>query len=367
MFSFKALKHLDWTLLAVVLALAVIGVFFIHSASYQLRLATGVRFSHRQAVWLGLGLILYFLLAAVDYRKLIYFAYPLLGLAVIMLALIIVAGEARLGARRWLQVWGLNVQPSEIAKLFLVMALARYLSERFPERWRWSYSLVACLIALVPAALILRQPDLGTALVFVPIALGMIFLAGARLKHLIVLLLILLILLPVFWFTLRDYQRTRLLVFANPDLDPLGAGYTVIQSKIAIGSGGLHGKGWLGGTQNMLSFLPERQTDFIFSVVAEEWGFLGSAALLGLFSVLICRLFVIAHRCRDLGGRLLAAGGMILISTHVIVNVGMAMGLLPATGLPLPFISYGGTVTVAMFSVMGLCQSVYAHRYWHLY
>ena len=365
MFSIRSLKYLDWTLLVAVLALAVIGVFFIHSASYQLRLSTGIRFSQRQMIWLGAGLALHFLLASADYRKLLYLAYPLLGLVVGMLVLIILTGEVRFGARRWLQLGSYNIQPSEFAKLVLILVLARYLSERFPERARWSFVLLPCLLAVLPAFLILKQPDLGTALIFLPLALGMVFIAGARLKHIIALLLIFVLLLPLFWFTIREYQRVRLLVFVNPDLDPLGAGYTVIQSKIAIGSGGLQGKGWLGGTQNMLSFLPERQTDFIFSVVAEEWGFIGSGAVLGLFSFLIFRLFMIARRCRDLAGKFLVGGGMILIASHVIINVGMAMGLLPVTGLPLPFISYGGSVTVTMLAVVGLCQSVYSHRHWY--
>ncbi len=360
----QKLKYLDWVLLPAILVLAGLGAAVIYSASFQLRMITGVPYLQRQLVWLGLGLLVFFTLALTDYRKLIAGGYFLSVLTTLLLVAIVILGETRFGARRWIQVGGFTVQPSEFAKVTLVLMLVRYLTARFEQRDRWSYVLVPCLLAAVPAVLILKQPDLGTALIFLPVTLGLVFAGGGKGKQILFLVLLILLLAPGFWFFLRDYQKTRLLVFLNPGLDPTGAGYTIIQSKIAIGSGGLWGKGWLGGTQNMLSFLPERQTDFVFSVVAEEWGFAGCLLVIGLYGIIFFRLFAIGWHCRDLGGKLLVVGGILVLGAHVGINIGMAAGLLPATGLPLPLISYGGSVTVAALAILGLCQSVYVHRYY---
>lgn len=360
----KNLKYLDWVLFLAVLGLAGLGGVVIYSASYQLRLITGVPYLQRQLMWLGLGFLVFFFLALTDYRKLIAVGYFLAVLTTLLLAVIIVLGETRFGARRWIQVGGFTIQPSEFAKITLILMLSRYLAGRFDRRARWSYVLVPCLLASIPAVLILKQPDLGTAIIFLPVTLGLVFAAGGKGKQILVLILVVLILAPGFWFFLRDYQKTRLLVFLDPGLDPSGAGYTIIQSKIAIGSGGLWGKGWLGGTQNMLSFIPERQTDFVFSVVAEEWGFAGCLLVITLYGVIFLRLFVIGWQCREPGGKFLVIGGILVLSAHAGINIGMATGLLPATGLPLPLISYGGSVTVSVLAILGLCQSVYVHRYY---
>ncbi|MDP8235052.1 MAG: rod shape-determining protein RodA [Candidatus Erginobacter occultus] len=360
----KNLKYLDWILLAAVLVLAGLGATVIYSASYQLRLLSGVHYLQRQLVWIVLGLLVFLVLALSDYRKLVAGAYFLTAVTTFLLVVIVLLGETRFGARRWIQVGGFTVQPSEFAKITLILMLARYLAGRFDRRDRWSYVLVPCLLAAVPAVLILKQPDLGTAIIFLPVTIGMIFAAGGKGKQILALVLIVLILLPGFWFFLREYQKSRLMVFLDPGLDPSGAGYTIIQSKIAIGSGGLWGKGWLGGTQNMLSFLPERQTDFVFSVVAEEWGFAGCLLVILLYGVIFLRLFTIGWRCREMSGKFLVVGGILVLAAHAGINIGMAAGLLPATGLPLPLISYGGSVTVTVMAILGLCQSVYVHRYY---
>ena len=362
---FRLLKYLDWWLIGALAALSAIGLFSIYSASYQLSQSTGVNFVQRQVAWLLIGVFLLFLLSLSDYRRLTAAAYIIYGTVFALLILIAVLGEIRFGARRWIQLGAFTVQPSEFAKLAIVLVLARYLAAAATSRLRWKFVLLPCLLAALPAVLILKQPDLGTAILLIPLAFGMIFVAGARIKHLLLLALLLAAASPGSWFFLKDYQKNRLLVFLNPARDPRGAGYTVIQSKIAIGSGGIWGKGWLGGTQNMLSFLPERQTDFIFSVVAEEWGAVGSFAALGLYALVIFRLYRIARCARDLTGKLLVSGCILVFSSHVLINVGMAMGLLPATGLPLPFLSYGGSVTTTILALMGICQSVYAHRYWY--
>jgi rod shape determining protein RodA len=360
----RNLKYLDWVLLSAVLILAGLGAAVIYSASFQLSLIAGVPYLQRQLIWLGLGLLIFFILALTDYRKLIASGYFLAALTTLLLVAIVILGETRFGARRWIQVGGFTVQPSEFAKITLVLMLARYLAARFDRRDRPSYVLVPCLLATVPAALILKQPDLGTAVIFLPVTIGLVFAAGGKGKQILVLVLVILILAPGFWFILKDYQKTRLLVFLDPGLEPSGAGSTITQSKIAIGSGGLWGKGWLGGTQNMLSFLPERQTDFVFSVVAEEWGFAGCLLAIGLYGIIFIRLFAIGWQCRELSGKLMVVGGILVLGTHVGINIGMAAGLLPATGLPLPLISYGGSVTVTVLAILGLCQSVHVHRYY---
>ncbi len=362
---FRNLKYLDWALLIAVLALSAIGTMAVYSASFQLSEATGTLFFKRQVFWLVLGLLLFFFLAASDYRKAVAGGYFLAGCTTLMLAVIVVLGESRYGARRWIQLGGFTIQPSEFAKITLILMLSRYLTAKSDYRNRWSYIIIPCCLAAVPAFLIRQQPDLGTALIFLPVTLGLIFLAGGRIKYILILLLLLALLAPGLWLFLKEYQKTRLLVFMNPGLEPSGAGYTILQSKIAIGSGGIWGKGWLSGTQNMLSFLPERQTDFIFSVLAEEWGFTGCLLTIGLYAVLFLRLFLIAGKCREPTGKLLVAGAILVLASHVGINIGMAAGLLPATGLPLPLISYGGSVTTSVLALLGLCQSVYTHRYYY--
>lgn len=362
---FKIIKYIDWYLLIVILLLSAIGTMAVYSASYQLSADTGTLFFKRQVFWIALGLLAFFLLAAVDYRNVVTHAFILGGITTAFLIGIIILGETRFGARRWIQLGGFTVQPSEFAKITLVLMLAHYLSYKSDRQNCWTFILVPALLAAVPAVLILKQPDLGTAMVFFPVTIGMIYVAGARMKYILIILLIIAIIAPGFWFTLKEYQKTRLLVFINPESDPSGAGYTIMQSKIAIGSGGIWGKGWLSGTQNMLSFLPERQTDFIFSVVAEEGGFVGCLLIVVLYVLLFFRLFIMAHKSREPSGKILITGGILVLASHVGINISMAVGLLPTTGLPLPLISYGGSVTTTALIILGLCESVYAHRYYY--
>ena len=358
-------RHLDWWLFLLILVIAMIGAMAVYSASYRLSADTGTLYFQRQAVWILIGAAVFFFLAAVDYRKIISGAYIFFGITTVLLIVIVILGEVRYGARRWIELGPFTIQPSEFAKVTLILLLARYLSAKITRRYRWSFILIPGLLAVLPALLILKQPDLGTAIVFLPVTAGMIFIAGARLKYLIIIILILALIAPASWLVLKDYQKSRIQVFLNPRMDPFGAGYTIIQSKIAIGSGGLRGRGWLGGTQNMLSFLPERQTDFIFSVVAEEWGFIGCLIIIGLYGLIFLRLFAIIGVCRDITGKLLVTGAVLLLASHIGINMAMVLGLLPATGLPLPLLSYGGSFTVTIFAVLGLCESVYNHRYWY--
>ena len=362
---FKIIKYIDWYLLVIILLLSALGTLAVYSASYQLREDTGTLYFKRQVFWLALGIIAFIIIAGVDYRRVISYAYILGGCTTLLLIIIVLLGESRFGARRWIQFGGFTIQPSEFAKVTMILMLTRYLSMKSDRQKRWSYIIIPGLLAFIPFILILKQPDLGTAIIFIPLTLGMVFAAGARMKYIIIIILILAIIAPGLWFGLKDYQKSRILVFLNPGLDPSGAGYTIIQSKIAIGSGGMWGKGWLSGTQNMLSFLPERQTDFIFSVIAEEWGFAGCLLIVSLYGLMFLRLITMAWKSREPAGKLLIIGGILVLASHVGINISMAVGLLPATGLPLPLISYGGSVTTTALIILGLCQSVYAHRYYY--
>ncbi len=350
-------------MLAAALALLGIGLLALYSASYQKVQATGVSYMGRQLAWMGLGITLAFLLVAVDYHRWLEWGYLLYFLNLALLALVLVLGVERGGAQRWLTLGGWTVQPSEFAKITTVLALARFLGgQRGALEPRWTTVIGAGLLLLLPAALIFLEPNLGTASIFAVIGLGMLVVWGMPLRAVAGTIGAALFALPVGWHFLADYQRSRLLVFLNPNLDPLGAGYTVIQSKIAIGSGGLWGKGWLAGTQNQLNFLPERHTDFIFSVIGEEWGVLGTTLCLALFALLFHRMLTIALQTRDPFGRLLVVGLTTMLAAHTVVNTGMTLGLAPVVGLPLPLISYGGSWMVTCLAAVGMALSVGLRR-----
>ncbi|MBI1952624.1 MAG: rod shape-determining protein RodA [Candidatus Omnitrophica bacterium] len=359
----RELQGIDKGFLLASLALLALGFLFLYSASSQKAAALGVSFVGRQLTWAGIGLAAALLLVQIDYHRWLEWAYFLYGVNVLLLVLVLELGVTRGGAQRWLTVGGFTVQPSEFAKVTTLLALARYLGSR-PEAtvnpWRvlgW-----AGLLTAVPMALILMEPNLGTACVFIPIFLGVALVWGMRLKVLGILLAVFSAAAPLAWWHIADYQKRRLMVFMNPDLDPLGAGYTVVQSKIAIGSGGLWGKGWLAGSQNQLNFLPERHTDFIFSVVGEEWGFLGTSVCLGLLTYLFVRGLRLAHETRDPFGRLLTVGLIAMLAFHTLVNTGMTMGVMPVVGLPLPFLSYGGSWLLTVCAAVGMVLSVGARR-----
>jgi rod shape determining protein RodA len=257
----------------------------------------------------------------------------------------------------------IQLQPSEIMKVALILALARYFHGQTDEEVvRPLYLVTPAALALAPAALVLKQPDLGTAVMLLMAAAAVFFMAGVRLWKFALGLLLTLGAIPVAWQFLHAYQRQRLLTFLNPESDPLGAGYHILQSKIALGSGGLFGKGFLAGTQSHLNFLPEKQTDFIFTMLAEEWGMLGGLVLLGLYLLLFIYGFAIALRSRNQFGRLLAIGLTTNLFFYVFINIAMVMGIVPVVGVPLPLISYGGTAMLAVMVAFGLMMSVYIHR-----
>lgn len=357
------LRGLDRPLLAATAALLGAGLLALYSAVSSGAEGSSFSLLHRQLTWVGFGILLASALLLLDYHHWLEWAYVLYGVNLLLLALVLEMGVVRGGAQRWLTIGGLTVQPSEFAKVTTILVLARVLGSRpSPGSSHWRTAALSGVILAVPMALILMEPNLGTALVFVPAGLAMLWVWGIRMKILGVLLAVGMALAPLGWWFLADYQRSRLMVFMNPSLDPLGAGYTVIQSRIAVGSGGLIGKGWLSGTQNQLNFLPERHTDFIFSVIGEEWGFLGTSLCLGLFAIFFTRGLLLATQSRDPFGRLLAAGFVTLLATHAAVNTAMTLGMAPVVGLPLPFMSYGGSWMLTCLAAVGILLSIGIRR-----
>jgi rod shape determining protein RodA len=311
----------------------------------------------RHATWIAFSVAACLLLSRADYRRWSDLSAPFYACCLGALVLVLAAGAVRLGATRWLSVFGLSLQPSEPMKLATIWVLARYLAGQ-PSPLPAGVLAVSLGIAMVPAGLIFIQPDLGSASIFFAIWLGMVWVAGVSRRALALLAGAAAVLLPLGWLFLKEYQRDRLLVFINPQVDPLGAGYTIIQSVIAIGSGRLWGRGWLAGTQNQLNFLPERHSDFIFSVIGEEWGLAGCLIVAGLFWVLLTRIVHVAQETSEPHGRLIGVGVFSWLAYQASVNMGMVMGLFPVVGIPLPMVSYGGTAMLSIWMALGLVQSV---------
>lgn len=360
--SFKVLRTIDWGIPLLVLAIFAIGLIVLYSASFQKVQETGINFPLRQTVWFGISVLGFVLAAWYPYRKFIHAAYPLYALNILLLILTLILGLVRFGAQRWLVVGGFIFQPSEFSKLVVTLTLAQYLGHNRHGASSFRGTLIPLILAGIPAVLIAAQPDLGTALTLIPILFALFLAAGVPLRWILFWLTAGVLAGPVLWFLLKDYQRDRLIVFLNPNVDPLGAGYTIIQSKIAIGSGGFLGKGWLSGTQNQLNFLPERHTDFIFSVIGEEWGFAGGVILMLLYFWLIRKLFQITRQTHDPYGRLLGTGIFTLMSVHILVNIGMTSGIMPVVGIPLPLISYGGSNLLTVMIGLGLMVNIHLRR-----
>jgi len=355
-----------FTILLIAVLIAVLGILSIYSSTYQKEGHALNSIYQRQILWVILGLLLFSLTANFNYRRLWDVTYILYALTLVLLFLVFVLGIARQGAQRWLKFAGFNFQPSEIAKLALVIFLAKYFSRKSADEVNllahkfgiFRAIFLPSLAVGVPAILIMEQPDLGSAAMVIFIFIIMLFLGGVRLKYVIMFIAMIILSVPFLWQTLRDYQRDRLLVFLNPNIDPLGAGYTIIQSKIAIGSGSFFGKGFLGGTQSQLHFLPEAHTDFIFATFTEEWGLLGSSLLLFLYFLLIYRGIQIASRTHDYFGRSLALGVSLMLGIQIFVNIAMNLGFAPVVGVPLPLMSYGGSSVLITFISLGILANI---------
>ncbi|MCG8457549.1 MAG: rod shape-determining protein RodA [Holophagales bacterium] len=356
----RRLGNVNWGPLLAALALAVIGVATIRSASSEL----GVDYASRQAVRVVLGLLAMALVFRFDYRRLVDAAPLFYGIGLFLLVLVLFVGDVRGGARSWLSIGPIGGQPSELAKLATVMLLARYLGGIRRAHLTLEQVLIAVSIVAVPLILTALERDLGGAAMFVPLLAAMLFVAGVRLRLIIGAGLVGMLLAGGFWeLGMKPYQRNRIISFVSPEADPLGAGYQVRQSKIAVGSGQWTGRGYGQGTQSQLRFLPERHTDFVLAVLAEEWGFLGVLTVLGLYGVFFTSAISIAVRSRHRAGILLITGLVATMAFHVIYNASMVVGLLPVTGIPVPFLSYGGSFTLISFLATGLILNVDFRRY----
>lgn len=403
----KQLKKLDPVILLAVVGLIGTGLIALYSTSQSLLQSGGnVDYFTVQLKWVGITTIAMLIVAFLPNRLIYDYAYFIYGGAILVLLIVLRSGTTGYGATRWLHIGPVGFQPSEIAKIATLFCLAKFLSDERPDINELRNFAIASLIVLLPFILVARQPDLGTALVFAIIALPIFFWAGLSAKHMVFVLFPLIslassfniyvfvvvialivaflfyvhqpmwsglaflavnigvgLITPFLWGQLQDYQKQRILTFWNPEADPLGAGYQIIQSKVAIGSGGIVGKGFLQGSQTQLRFLPEQHTDFIFAVIGEEFGFIGVLIIITLFTVLLMRIVQLSSIIRSKFNALVAVGIGTMIGFHMFVNIGMTIGLCPVTGLPLPFISYGGSALLTNMLMIGLLLNFFRHKF----
>ena len=354
----------DWTLFVLTLLIAAIGVVNIYSATFSYKLI-GTPYFLRQIYWIVAGLSLIVLVCSVDYHLLEDISYWFYGILMFLLVLVMVVGKSSMGATRWLHLGFFSIQPSEPMKIVIIMVFARFFSG-YPAFQGLALRDLGYPLLLLggPALLIMKQPDLGTAIMVILIVCSMMMYVGVRWSTVLSVVLTAIPLGYVGWhFLLREYQKNRILNFINPERDPLGSGYHIIQSKIAVGSGGFLGKGFLHGTQSHLRFLPEQHTDFAFSVFSEEWGFVGCLVMIILYLFLVLWGLHIAGRCNDRFGSLLAMGVTAMLFWHVVINMGMVIGLFPVVGVPLPFFSYGGTSMVTSMVGVGILLNISMRRF----
>lgn len=355
----EKLWSMSWSFVLLLILIASVGLLMLYSAANGSMEPWASRQLTRFAVGLGLMLVL----ALVDIRLFLRWAYTGYAVALLLLVAVEVKGTVGMGAQRWIDLGFFQLQPSEIMKICLVLALARYFhGATVNDVGRPLFLLGPVLLALAPAALVLKQPDLGTALMLLMGAAVIFFVTGVRMWMFGVVGVLAVTAIPIGWQFLHDYQKNRVLTFLDPGRDPLGAGYHITQSKIALGSGGLFGKGFMQGTQSHLNFLPERQTDFIFTMLGEELGMVGGLMLLGLYVLVLIYGLVIAARCSHHFGRLVAVGITTTFFLYVLINIAMVMGLIPVVGVPLPLISYGGTAMLTLMIGFGILMSVHVHR-----
>ncbi len=348
--------HIDIPLFIGLLLTSIVSFVILYSAGGQ-----NMEVLVRQFSRVALAFALMIILAHVDPYQFKRYSSVLFAFGIILLIAVLIMGQIGKGAQRWLELGSFRFQPSEMIKITTPMMIAWYLAE-YPLPPRTKQLLVAVILIVIPTLLIAKQPDLGTALLVASSGAGVLFFAGLSWWIIVAIVTGLAALTPIIWHFMHDYQRDRVLTFLNPEADPLGRGYHIIQSKIAIGSGGIYGKGWLGSTQSELDFLPESSTDFIFAVFAEEFGLMGCLGLLALYLLIIARCLYIASQAQDSYSRLLASSLAFTFFVYVFVNVGMVIGVLPVVGVPLPLISYGGTSIVTLLAGFGILMSIHTHR-----
>ncbi len=348
--------HLDKPLLLSLVLLSSLGLVVLYSASSQ-----NFDLIMRQIMRLSAGFVIMLGLAQINVQKIIRWVPWLYLIGIILLVLVLIIGESSKGSQRWINLGLFRFQPSEVMKLALPLMVAWYIAHK-PVPPSYGRLFLALIIIMIPVVLVAKEPDLGTSLLIASSGLFVLLLSGMSWRLIFGFVITSISFLPVLWYFMHDYQRRRVLTLLNPETDPLGAGYHIIQSKIAIGSGGFYGKGWLNGTQSQLQFLPERTTDFVFAVYSEEFGLLGVLVLLCIYFFVLTRGMYIAMRAQDTFARLLAGSLILTFFVYIFVNIGMVIGLLPVVGLPLPLISYGGTSIVTLMAGFGLIMAVHTHR-----
>lgn len=355
----EKIKRFNYGYLFFITLVVMMGIGILYSVAH----GSFSPWASKQLLRFLMSLVFLWLVALTNLRLWMKYAYVIYGIGLALLVGVSVFGHVGMGAQRWLDLGLFHLQPSEVMKIALVLALARYFHGASLEEVRsWRFMVPPLLMITAPVALILEQPDLGTALMLVFAGVGIFFLVGVQIWKFLTAGVLVLISLPIIWSCLHSYQKQRVLTFLNPESDPLGAGYHIAQSKITLGSGGLWGKGFMQGTQSRLNFIPEKQTDFIFTVLAEEFGLIGAFALFFLYMVIIGYGFVIALKCNNFFGKLLAMGLTINFSLYVFMNMAMVMGLMPVVGIPLPLMSYGGTAMMTLCIAFGLIECVHINQ-----
>ena len=357
----KLLKNIEYPILIAILLLTILSVLIISSATHATSPDGSFRTARMQVLWFLAGLVAMVFVMSIDYHSFAQWSNLIYAANILALLMVLFAGEEGGGAQRWISIGGFRLQPSEFAKLALIITMSKHLEKK--KSLDTLQDLLSIFLHMAaPMLLIARQPDLGTSLVFVAITFGMMFIAGLSYKMLAGMIAAGILSLPLFWQVLKPYQRDRILVFINPYLDPLGKGYHVIQSKIAIGSGKLLGKGLFQGTQNQLDFLPVKHTDFIFAVLGEELGFVGGIFLFALYFMLLYYSLRVAYKARDMLGTYMVIGVVSMWAFQILVNIGMNVGIMPVTGIPLPFMSYGGSSFIMNMMAAGLVLNVGMRR-----
>ncbi len=359
----RLISNFDWTLLGVTLILTSLGVLNLYSASSQFGTGSTPVFI-KQVYYILIGLIGIAVILQIDYKKFERHAYWIYLLSILLLVMVLVAGKTGGGAKRWIGIGGFTYQPSELMKISIILALSKYFHNKSKTGGFYLRDLIVPLMmAAIPVLLIMKQPDLGTAMIVLAIFVTMVLFVKVRFVSLVIAVTCGAAGAPVLWHFMKDYQKKRLMTFMEPEVDALGSGYHIIQSKIAVGSGKILGKGFLSGTQSQLQFLPEHHTDFIFSVLAEEWGFIGSmVVILGLLFFILWGAGI-AKECKDRFGTLLSFGIVAMIAWHFLINIGMVIGLLPVVGVPLPFFSYGGSFIISIMMGVGLLLNIRMRRF----
>jgi len=363
----RLIKNFDWVTLCVAVLISLVGIMTIYSATRPLGAEEQSAYYIKQMSWLILGLFVLLFVVSIDYMWINRFSLPVYIIGIMLLIAVFILGRTGMGAQRWLNLGPVSFQPSEIFKLIYIIMLSRYLSALKSPLDTVSLLRVFFFITAFPFLLLVKQPDLGTALIVILIFVSLAVARGLYKKVVILVVLIGLISMPflgnIFWEGLKDYQKSRLVAFIEPDIDPSGIGYHLNQSKITVGSGNFFGKGYMRGTQGPFRFLPEKHTDFIFAVFAEEWGFFGSLILFFLYLVLILRGLDTARKAKDNFGRLLALGITFMFLIYFVINVGMTLGLMPVVGVPLPFMSYGGTALLSNLISVGILINIRTRRF----